>query len=261
MLMNRTFILHHINNVDYIPAMERWFNRYHYPEVLAQEPWLSRYLLFRVLPPAKGMEELGFLNYHVHENWNLDIENRRGCRGLLAMTPEPYDDAMNVAIANVPAEPTHDFFGYSLGHTDRDPAFFRFITLLSFPEGVSREEGDDWFLNVHAPEACKLPGLLRFFSHRAYDREYSPLPMPDDAPAFVDPGKNLFSHRWHWLSEMWFENNSAWTKAFGSFTFTKPDWAVRDSYPFVEPLRDFVCTSILEHPDLDILHHAQGFLF
>ena len=67
-VMNKTLIIHHINDIDNIPAMERWFVHHHCPEVMAQEPWLTRYVMYRVMPPAKGMETMGFFNYRVHEN-------------------------------------------------------------------------------------------------------------------------------------------------------------------------------------------------
>ena len=41
-VMNKTLIIHHINDIDNIPAMERWFVHHHCPEVMAQEPWLTR---------------------------------------------------------------------------------------------------------------------------------------------------------------------------------------------------------------------------
>ena len=43
-VMNKTLIIHHINDIDNIPAMERWFVHHHCPEVMAQEPWLTRYV-------------------------------------------------------------------------------------------------------------------------------------------------------------------------------------------------------------------------
>lgn len=61
-VMNKTLIIHSVNSVDYLPALERWFVHHYCSEVMAQEPWLTRYVMYRVMPPAKGMEELGFLN-------------------------------------------------------------------------------------------------------------------------------------------------------------------------------------------------------
>lgn len=259
-IMNKSLIIHKVNNVDYIPALERWYVQHHCQEVMAQEPWLSRYVMFRVMPPAEGMEELGFFNYRVHENWNYDIEQRRGVRGLLAMSPEPMENAMTVTVANVPAEPTEDFFGRTMGHSDS--AFIRFVSLMAYPEGVSEEEGEDWFLNVHVPEVCKQPGLLRFFSHKAYDKYYSPLPLPDDMPAFADFDP-LFFRKWARVNEMWYENNSAWTNAniINPPEYTKPSWATYDKYPFFKPMQDYICTSILERPDQNMLKHYDGCIF
>ena len=180
------------------------------------------------------------------------------------MTPEPVENAMTVAIANIPAEPTEDFFGQTMNHAGK--TFIRFVYMMSYPKGVSREEGEDWFLNHFAPEACKLPGLLRFFSHKAYDKQYSPIPLPegDGTPEFVDVSEdNIFFHRWDRVCELWFENNSAWTNAFISNppAWTVPSWATRDTFPFVEPMKDFVCTSLLERPDQNMLKHYDGCIF
>lgn len=259
-VMNKTLILHSIKDQNYIPAMERRFVRHHCPEVLAQEPWLTRYVMYRVMPPAEEMKNMGFMNYRVHENLGMDVEGRRSLRGLLAMTPEPVDDAMDVAIANIPAEPTEDFFGQNLGHNGK--AFIRFVTFLSYPKGVSREEGEDWFLNVHVPDVCRLPRLMRFFSHKTYEKFYSPIPMSHDFPDFTD-FDGLFFHKWDRVSEMWFENNSTWAHAFaaGKTMLRKPSWATTEHYPFVEPMKDFVCTSILERPDQNMLKNYEGFIF
>lgn len=258
--MNKTFIIHSVNNVNYIPALERWFVHHHCPEVMAQEPWLTRYVMYRVMPPAKGMEEMGFLNYRVHENLGLDVEGRRSLRGLLAMTPEPMEGAMTVAIANVPAEPTEDFFGRDMGHNGK--AFIRFVSFMAYPKGVSREEGEEWFLNIHVPEVCKQPGLLRFFSHKAYDKFYSPIPLADDVPDFAN-FEGLFFKKWDRVNEMWYETNSDWTNAntVNPPAYTKPSWAKYDKYPFFEPMNDYVCTSILERPDQNMLRHYDGYIF
>lgn len=261
--MNKTIIIHHLNDLDNLPKMERWFVRDHCPEVLAQAPWLTRYVMYRTVPPAKGMESMGYMNYRVHVNMAIDKSFRRNLRGLLCATQEPVENAMTVAVANVPAEPTEDFCGQQLGHYDT--SFIRFLYFFSYPERVDKKEGEDWFLNVHAPEVCKLPGVLRFFSSKSYDEKFPPLPMPEgmDNLSFVDLAKdNLLFHSWDRVCEIWFENNSAWTEAFveNGDKLTAPGWATTNAYPFVVPGKDFICTSILERPDQDMLKHYEGYI-
>jgi len=43
----------------------------------------------------------------------------------------------------------------------------RWYTFTKYPEGVSVEEGDDWFLNVHSKEVLQQPGLIGYFSAKA----------------------------------------------------------------------------------------------
>ena len=74
---------------------------------------------------------------------------------------------------------------------------------------------------------------------------------------------NIFFHRWDRVCELWFRNNSAWTNAFvkNPPAWTVPVWATRNTFPFVEPGKDFVCTSLLERPDQNMLKHYDGCIF
>ena len=175
MEMSKLVIVHDLHDENDRPALERWFRRYHVPEVLTQTPWSVRYLLYRCVPPPIGAEGLGYFNYRVHENWVLDRSLRRGRKGLLAMTEQP--GAMDAVIVNVPAEPTEDFVG--AGSRYDDHTLLRWLLVFRYSDGVSVDEGEGWYLNVHVPEISKVPGLNRFFSHKAYIQE-DPLPQADD---------------------------------------------------------------------------------
>ena len=70
--------------------------------------------------------------------------------GLLSMTPEVVP--LRVIMVNVPVAPTEDFMGADLSLDDK--TILRWVTVHRYPEGVSVEEGDDWFINVHAPRSC-----------------------------------------------------------------------------------------------------------
>lgn len=126
--------------------------------------------------------------------------------------------------------PSEDFLGRGL--TLDDGTNIRWVTGFKYPEGVSAEEGDDWYVNVHAKEVCQQPGLKRFVSYHV-------------VPPKIGP--------WQRVSELWYENADAWRRAVIEQPpkYTKPSWAKRDTYPFLEPWVDFVSTFLLEAPTND----------
>ena len=64
--MIKTIILHHLLDMNDLPAAERWFYRYHVPEVLRNRP--VSYVSYRAVPPPPGAEAYGYFNYKVHEH-------------------------------------------------------------------------------------------------------------------------------------------------------------------------------------------------
>ncbi|MFP3154702.1 hypothetical protein LQZ18_09825 [Lachnospiraceae bacterium ZAX-1] len=250
MEMNKLLIVHKINDENDRPALERWFTRYHVPEVLVQSPWMVRYLLYRVVPAPPGGEAYGYYNYRVHENWALDNSMRRGMKGILSMTPQP--GACDAVIANIPAEPTDDFLGG--GNTFDSHTILRWVTVFRYPDGVSFEEGEDWYLNVHVPEVKKQPGLHRFFSYKVNQLDGPPLPKGNEEDDFAEH-EDLFFKQWHRVSEMWYDNNNGWVDSIikNPPAYTKPTWATHDSYPFLIPGKEFISTFLLESPEHDFV--------
>ena len=246
MKMMKMVIIHKLKDENDRPAMERWFRRYHVPDVLAAwAPWVVTYQLYRPVPPPPGAEEFGCYNYRVHENWSLDMEYKRAGKGVLRMTPQPCD-SVDAIVVKVPGEPTEDFLGSEL--TFDDHTILRWVTAFRYPEGVSVEEGEDWYLNVHVPEMMKTPGLNRFFSYKS-------LVANSDEPVLTG-GKfadhdDLFFATWHRLSELWFDNNNGWVKGIleNPPQLTPPAWATRAHYPFLVPGKEFISTFLLESPD------------
>ncbi len=255
MAMSKLVILHHLLDNDDRPGLERWFWQHHCPEVLAQVPWTTRYVLYRPVPAPPGAEAFGYVNYRVHENYVRDPAERRGVRGLMSMTPCP--GAMNVAVINVPAEPTEDFHGAAL--RPGDSTILRWLTAFRYPDGVSEQGGEEWYLNVHVPEVCRQPGLLRFFSHKAYNLAGPPLPSSNAQRPFVAQPSPLTLKKWHRVSEQWYANDSAWVNAVlkNPPAYTRPAWATQASYPFLAPWQDFLSTFLLERPDCDLLEQCD----
>ena len=55
--MIRTIMFHHLLDMNDLPAAERWFYRYHIPEVLRSRP--VSYLSYRAVPAPPGAEAYG----------------------------------------------------------------------------------------------------------------------------------------------------------------------------------------------------------
>lgn len=55
----------------------------------------------------------------------------------------------------------------------------RFVHHFNYADGVTREEGDAWYLNEHASQARKLPGLVGYVSWPQVAVGL-PLPVPHD---------------------------------------------------------------------------------
>ncbi|MCH3916795.1 MAG: hypothetical protein LKE40_04905 [Spirochaetia bacterium] len=257
MAMSKLLIIHNLKDFNALPALERWFRRYHVPEVLTQYPWTNRYLLYRVIPEPDGAERFGFFNYRVHENWVTGSESRRGERGLLSMTQQPYPDAMDAIVVNMPAEPTDDFLGSDL-HFD-DHTILRWVCVFRYPDGADIDKADDWYLNVHVPEMKKTPGLNRYFSTKAYISEKSPLPQGDSFKKHMD----LFYRQWHRVTELWFDDSNSWKNGIiGNLPkLTRPSWATDGNYPFIIPGSEFISTFILEKPDNDFIKERSSLYF
>ena len=121
----------------------------------------------------------------------------------------------------------------------------RWVTVITYPEGVSVEEGEKWFLEVHAKEAVKQPGLLKFVSHRTlnYNEE---MPSGDMTPEMMEFMSRPRPVR---LCEYWYNDFNAWRKAVleSPPDYTTPPWG--GEYPFV----DMVSTFLPFYPDIDFL--------
>jgi len=245
----KTFVVHHLPDMNDLPAAERWFYRYHVPEVLRNRP-LS-YLSFRAVPAPPGAEAFGYYNYKVHEN--LAAGEEEPSLGLLGMTAEVVP--LQVIMVTVPATPTEDFTGKDVSFDQK--TILRWLVLLRYPDAVSVEEGDDWYVNVHAPEVLRQPGLTRFFSYRVLEPRFA---IKGGRPPFLHP-RSTFSSDWQRVSELWYEDARGWTESVLTAPphYTPPPWAERGTFPFLEPGVHFAGTFILERPSDDWCRDPRPF--
>jgi hypothetical protein len=248
-----------------LPLMERWLLKDHAAETLSLiGPILDRYVSYRAVPAPTGAEPYGYYNWRMTEHWwkSAPFSDDPLDQGtsFSEIWPEGYTsilglpdnearskkwggspDGLHPPIhAFVPRRPTQDFKGKGL--TMRDGTVLRWIVAHRYPDGVTRQQGDEWFIQTHAPEVCKQPGLKRFFSFNVIEPVTSP---------FVR------------ISELWYENANAWRRAVieSPTKYTAPPWAKLNRYPFLEPFVDFVSTFILEAPTNDFKENFGGYVF
>lgn len=259
--MKRSYLLVNLSSIDYLPMMDRWLYKTHAPEVMSQiGPLLGRYTTYRALPGPEGSQDFEVYNWRMTEHWWRQLPFGKDAVGHGSALKEGYPKAYKKAVGLPETEDVRgkqwqtgapvfvfvdyrapdDFLGAGLGFEDGN--ILRWVTVHRYPEGVSVEEGDEWYKEVHAPEVCKQPGLKRFFSYHAVE------PSPMTGP-FVR------------VSELWYENHSAWKRAVidSPPSYTKPSWGNYDKYPFLKPGVDFVSIFLLERPECDFMKDYSGY--
>lgn len=248
---------------------DRFYFRYHAPETIRiSGPWLRRYESFKPFtPPVEAVEKFGAIEGRYAELWYASEEEylSRPNHGAWSLPSWETDKSRKMpkgakVATTVPALPTDEFY-------DPDPnpeqtPIIRWVQAIKYPEGVSEEEGEKWLLEVHAKEALKQPGLLKFISHKCLSGGGSGAPpempeggMPDIsgtkhewmAHPDMDPGEKPGS--WVRIIEYWYEDFESWKRAVidSPPEYTPPSWG--GEYPFVEMKSTFIGYK----PDVDFL--------
>jgi hypothetical protein len=255
---------------------DRYYMQYHAPETIRiSGPWIRHYVMFRPYdPPAEAVERFGAVKGRYAELWFANVEEYRSrpSHGAWSLPSWEKDKTRRMPkgaqyATLLPALPTEEFY-------DPDPnpgqiPVIRWVTAIRYPEGVSEEEGEEWFLNVHAKETLKQPGLLKFVSYKSAEgggmgkmpEGAMPPEMPEGAmPRMMEgaaggpegmpegpPGGMRKS--WVRVNEYWYTDFDAWRKAVieSPPEYTAPPWG--GEYPFVE----MGSTFIKYMPDVDFL--------
>lgn len=254
MTMIKSVVMHDIPTRD-IAAMERWYYKDHAPEICRRfGPWLTRHESFLPVDAPVEARKYGFYNWRLTEGYWREMPGS-GPAGNLAFTVPPVWP--KVATTFFPVQPTDDFMGGDVQPHEKN--VLRWYILFRYPEGVSFEEGEDWFLNTHAPEVMKQPGLYRFFSTKGIKQKF---PLPGVWPQHAHPPMSTLSVGWDRLIELWYDNFDDWKNSVidNPPVYTKPSWATNGEYPFVELGKDFASTFLLERPNDEFWRDARGYL-
>lgn len=126
-------------------------------------------------------------------------------------------------------------------YTGEAAKVIRFVHLFNYPSGVSRADGETWYLGVHVPRVRQLPGVVRYRSWRQVDVG---IPYPSaGAPSPFDQ----FVRR----TELCFDDLEGWRRAYASGPeLWKP--AAEGKAGFGE----FECMFLNEEPEFDLLRDA-----
>jgi hypothetical protein len=217
-------------------------------------PWLRRYWSFRLFDVPEEANRFNVRRGRMTESYITYedlLEARLERIGDYTKHPTPEGWTLGkkygpTGVAYVAATPTEDFFGRggtepTLGGVNMDaPRFCRWIVMISYPDGVSYEEGEKWYVEVHGPELAKqLPGLVHFVSHG----------IPDELKPLYKAAP-----RYKRVSELWFQHYDGWREALldTPLQLTPPPWA-----PDAESLEEYyemVTGFVGIWPDIDFLH-------
>lgn len=237
--------------------MEKYYLSKHGPTIaMSSGPWMRRYRLWLpYTPPTEAVENFGAVRGRYAELWYPSADDYRVTHGGTQQAEEqmptgivqvdetssgdapafqsplpwerrdPSIEKANNPVVIVPAIATENFHS-TLGPLElEETTFLRWVTVIKYPDNVSVEEGEKWFLEVYAKEAAKQPGLLNFFSHKCIS-----------GVKRLDKGEK----EWVRVCEYWYEDFDAWKKAVieSPPDYTPPSWG--GEYPFVEMVSTFI---------------------
>lgn len=158
-------------------------------------------------------------------------------------TPAPYGPrGFEMETIFLADDPTDDFLGDSAATTDLSPnqkgRLVRWLFILRYPERVTKEQGEDWYLGTHTQEAKRMRGLRRYVSWKAQ-------PPPADLATIVRP-------RWDRLTELAFTDWPAWEDGAVA---RMPAWTPP---PYGEPGFFSETIFIREEPEYDFLRELPS---
>lgn len=222
-------------------VLDRWYMTFHAPQVRrAFKAWQRNYTSFRSYLPPEEARKAYPLQYGRMTEIHFDsLEDFRESRpnnvyggGLASFTPPPGGWAsppFDSVTATLPVNPQQVFVNRDT--PPKETPYLRWIIFFRYPKGVTPEQGDAWYRDVHAKEVAKLPGLKRY---AAYSAVSAAAPYPR-------------------VAEMWFDDYAAWKAAFLPVPkFTQPAWGGQGL--FVEAISMFIG----ENPDVDFINDKRS---
>ncbi len=260
----RSVIMVSVRDDSDLPAAYRWLYKHHVSDSISQfAPYVTKYATYRALPLSSSAIHFGTYNFIMTEHyWLVDPFCQSDSPKGVAFNEFFSDEYMQITrqptgLGLRPTEwmgsqdgyhPTvflflpmfweHEFKG---PRSIEDGPNYRWQFAITYPQGISPDEGDKWFLSELMPAFCELPQVTRALSSRVLD----------------NPRKSPF----HRLTEIWFENSKEWEAAIRTVAgqIRRPEWATYDRFPYFEPYRDIAGLFLLDRPESDHLQQFRGY--
>ena len=99
----------------------------------------------------------------------------------------------------------------------------------------------------------EVDSVYRFFNTPVYQEEiHLPGTWKPEQMELMYKNGNPGDHQWHRYAELWFETFDEVREFFrAAESFTRPSWAEKEEYPFLNPYDHYISTFLLERPAYD----------
>ena len=272
----RSLIFIRVAREQYRHKLRHWLYRYHIADSISQfGPYVSKYAFYPALPVPAGGELFGAHNFMLTEHywmvsdfdphvknktfteffppdvlrWQGNIpdtapgslpENLDGDRAREADCAAADSTTSPFVFAFVPVWWDEDLKGK--GRTPEDGPNYRWMTLISYPDGVSQEEGDKWFFDDFIPVFNTHPSTTRILTSRV-----------------LSEVNNCNYNR---LFEIWFDGPEEWAAVINKAKegVPKPSWATVDSFPYLPKYTGYVSLFLGDIAESDNMTQYRGYI-
>ena len=255
---------------QYRVKLRHWLYRYHVPDSISHfEPYCTKYCFYPALPSPTDPERFGVARMQLTEHYWLINELLPEYKSKTiteyfptdvlkwqGIIPEEAEDCLvdgdEARSAGRGAEGHPFIFAFvpicfeddmkGAGRTIEDGPNYRWQFMLSYPDGVSQEDGDKWFYEELAPALQNKPEVTRLLSSKIMQ----------------DVNGCPFNR----VVEVWFEGPDQWNKVIKEIegTIKKPEWAMTDIFPFLPGYTKFVSIFLSDYAESNNLAQYRGYI-
>ncbi|MCC8122697.1 MAG: acetyl-CoA hydrolase [Oscillospiraceae bacterium] len=272
---NLTRSLIYVNCVreQYRVKLNHWLYYHHIPESISQfGPYVTKYAFYNALPCPPEGEHFGTHKMQLTEHYWLI--NHLSAPFEVKTYSEYFPPEVLVWQGNLPERALDgaDFCGDDARSTGRDGTEdgvtrfifacvpvswevdqkgkgrtieqgpnYRWQFMVSYPEGVSEEEGDAWLLGQVLPAFQTRGEIRRILTSRIY--------------------REVNDFMFHRVVELWFEGPDQWYQCcvVDGKDIPKPAWAQRDAFPYLKSYHNISGIFLADNVTSDNYTMYRGF--